>query len=105
MAKINKTLFDHIAVLVQDGIEDEGEAIKKYQELLNAINGICNSDYMFKVYDRVSDKEVDSPTAAADKKMCKLLKEKVEEYITEELKHLKGLTTLYEAITGLKAEE
>ena len=33
------------------------------------------------------------------------IKEKVEEYITEELKHLKGLTTLYEAITGLKAEE
>lgn len=105
MAKINKAIFDHVAVLIQDGIEDEGEAIKKYQELLNAVNGICNSDYLFKVYDRASDKEIDSPTAAADKKMCKLLVEKIEEYIKEELKHLKGLTTLYEAITGLKAEE
>lgn len=105
MAKINKDMFSHIAVGIQDGIEDEGEALKKYQELLNQINSCMSSDYLFKVYDRVADKEVDSPTAAADKKMCKLLAEKIKEYMAEEMKHLKGLTLLYETITGIKAEE
>ena len=105
MAKINKDLFAHIAVGLQDGIENEGEALKKYQELLNQINSCMNSDYLFKIYDRVADKEVDSPTAAADKKMCKLLADKIKEYMSEEMKHLKGLTSLYEAITGIIAEE
>ena len=105
MTKINKDLFAHIAVGLQDGIEDEGEALKKYQELLNQINSCLNSDYLFKVYDRVTDKEVDSPTAAADKKMCKLLAEKIKEYMSEEMKHLKGLMALYESITGIKTEE
>lgn len=105
MSKINKAIFDHIAVKLQEGVEDEGEALKKYQEMLNEVKSIVNSDYLFKVYDRVSDKEVDSPTAVADKKMCKLLIEKIEMYMSEEIKHAKGLITLYEAITGLKSEE
>lgn len=104
MAKINKDLFGGLARAIAENLEAESEAIKKYQELLTQIQSTTNSDYLFKVYDRVADKEVDSPTAAADKKLFKLTCETIKEYIAEEMKHLKGLQLLYETMTGIQAE-
>lgn len=104
MAKINKDLFGEAAVYLQDAIEDEGEALKKYQEFLNVITRQSQYDYIFKKYDREKDQEVDSPTCKADKKMFELMIKEIKIYMAEEMKHLKGLMTLYEYITGIKPE-
>ena len=104
MAKLNKELFGEMCVYLQSAIEDEGEALKEYQEFLNVITRQCNSDYIFKVYDRATDTEKDSPTASADKKMFKVVIEAIKSYMADEMRHLKGLTTLYETITGIKGD-
>lgn len=104
MAKINKDLFGEIAVQLQIAIEDEGEALKKYQAFLNIVQNNLKYDYIFKVFNPDTQKDEDSSTAKADKKMMKLICETIKEYMAEEMKHLKGLMTLYEAITGIKAE-
>ena len=104
MAKINKNLFSDVARDIAENFEAESEAIKKYQELRAKIQSVCSSDYLFKVYDRAVDKEVDSPTAKADRKLFKLISDTIEEYIAEEMKHLKGLQLLYETMTGISAE-
>lgn len=104
MAKINKNLFGDLAAQIAKNMEDESEAIKEYQGLLARLESIASSEYLFKVYDRVTDKEVDSPTAAADRRLVKLTITSVKEYIGEEMKHLKGLSLLYEAMTGIKSD-
>lgn len=104
MAKINKTLFGEVAVSLQSLIEDEAEAIKGYQEKLNQINNLSNAHYLFMVYDDEKKIDVQSPTAVQDKKMCKLIADTYKHYIAEEIKHLKGLQSLYEVITGIKSD-
>lgn len=104
MAKINKNLFGDIAAVIAANMEDESEAIKGYQELLTRLENIASSEYLFKIYDNVAGKEVDSPTAVADKRLMKLTITSIKEYIGEEIKHLKGLSLLYEAMTGIKSD-
>lgn len=104
MSKINKNLFGDVALELQRNIEAEGEALEKYQTMLNHITDICSSGYLFKKWNPETNMDEPSPTAKADEKMFKLIAETIKKYMAEEMKHLKGLQVLYEAITGIKAE-
>lgn len=105
MAKINKDLFGDIAHDLQKNMEDEAEAIKSYQELLNILGNMLKHEYIFTVYDNGTQTSGPSPTARADKKMIELIIDNVKNIIGDELDHQKKLTVLYSAVTGLTAKE
>lgn len=105
MAKINKELFGQTALLIQENQEKEADALKEYQKLFNQVTELSRSDYLFTVYDNATGRTVPRDTAAADKKMLKLILEQTKSIIAEEMKHQRMLTMLYEALTGFKAEE
>lgn len=104
MAKIDKEIFSHIAEMLADNIEAEGEAIKKYQEMLNIANEQRGWNALFQYYDETKQSMVDKPNAAADRKMYDLIIKTIKDYISEEMRHLKGLHSLYEVVTGIKTE-
>ena len=104
MSKINKNLFGDVALELQMNIEAEGEALQKYQGMLNHITEVCNSGYLFRRWNPEKNIEEPTPTAKADEKMFKLIADTIKKYMAEEMKHLKGLQVLYRAITGIKAE-
>ena len=72
--------------------------------MLNHITDIVNAEYLFKKWNPETNMDQPSPTAKADEKMFKLIADTIKKYMAEEMKHLKGLQVLYEAITGIKAE-
>lgn len=104
MAKIDKNSFAQIAQELAKNMEDESEAIKSYQELLTHINAMKDWKDLYQRWNEEKNAWEDKPTAAADKKMFEVIAKNIKEYVAEELKHLKGLQIMYEAITGLKAE-
>lgn len=104
MAKIDKNTFAQIAQELAKNMEDESEAIKSYQELLTHIDAMKDWKDLYKRWNEEKNAWEDKPTAAADKKMFEAIAKNIKEYVAEELKHLKGLQIMYEAITGLKAE-
>lgn len=104
MSKINKDLFGLTAVMVQDAIKEEGEALKKYQDMLNCTVRTSQDRYLFQCC-APDGSSIDTPTAAADRKMFTLIIKTIKDYMSEEMKHLKGLTSLYEVLTGIKPEE
>lgn len=105
MAKINKDIFGEAAIYLQRNSEVEAESLQGYQEMLNVMTNQSRHDYIFRIYDNATGTEKDSPTAAADRKMYKLIIEQVKEIISDELNHQKKLQTLYEAVTGFSAAE
>lgn len=105
MSNINKNLFGEVATYIQKNMENEADAIKEYQEMLNVVTNMCNHEYIFEVYDQGTNTTSPSPTAAADKKLLKLTIEQIKDIIAEELKHQHILSVLYEAMTGIKAEK
>lgn len=105
MAKLNKNMFNYIAEDLQNNIIDEAEAVRGYQMMLNRIDGLESCKDCFEKYDSETEKMIPTTTAPADKKMLKMMREKIQEIISDELQHAKILATLYEACTGLKAKE
>ena len=80
-----KYTLEQMLYYLSDGNEDEQEAIKKYCELLYVINH----------------------TTFTNSKHSKLLKdlyEEVKEYISEEMKHSKGLSDFFTAFTEIVPE-
>ena len=104
MAKIDKNTFAQIAQELAKNMEDESEAIKSYQELLTHIDAMKDWKDLYQRWNEEKNTWEDKPTATADKKMFEAIAKNIKEYVAEELKHLKGLQIMYEAITGLKAE-
>ena len=107
MAKLNREMFGHLAESVQKNIKDEAEAIESYQQMMNEINSICSSEWMFKrtIYENGQDHVEPTPTATADKKMLKVTCDQLKEIIADEMNHIKRLNVLYETMTGIKAKE
>lgn len=107
MAKLNKNMFGHLAEVVQKNSKDEAEAIESYQQMLNEINGLLESRWMFEreVYENGESRKEETETAKADKKMLKFMLENVKEIIGDELNHQKRLDIIYKALTGIKAKE
>lgn len=102
--KLNMAMFGEIAVLLQDNLEDEAEASKKYQEVLNKIQGIQRTSYLFTQWCDEKKCDVERETAKADKKMLKLIEDKIKAILVDELNHQRDLQTLYTYITGLKGK-
>lgn len=107
MAKLNREMFGHLAESVQKNLKDEAEAIENYQQMMNEVNNICSSEWMFKrtIYENGQDRVEPTPTATADKKMLKVICEQLKEIIGDEMNHIKRLNILYETMTGIKAKE
>lgn len=105
MAKLDKNKLGMIASWLQENLEDEAEAISGYQEMLNKLNELISSGYLFEKWNQEKQAYEPTPTANADKKFIKFCIEKTKEYIAEELKHQKGLQALYEVCTGISADK
>ena len=107
MVKLNKEMFGHLAEVIQRNLKDEAEAIESYQQMLNEINSICESRYLFEreIYENGESRKEETATAKADRKMLSIMCDNVKEIVGDELNHIKRLNVLYEAITGIKAKE
>lgn len=105
MAKLDKDKMGLVAEMLQENLEDEAEAVKEYQKTLNRLTELCASDYLFQTWNQEKQVYEPTPTAEADKKFIKLCITKIKEYIAEEIKHQKGLQTLYEYATGIKEDK
>lgn len=102
--KLNNAIFDRIAHSLQENLEDEAEAVASYQKMLNDINEINASSYLFTRWCDEKKCEVPRETEKADHKMLKLIETKIKEIIVDELDHQRDLQTLYSYITGLKGK-
>lgn len=78
--------LNELLYYISDGNEDEQEAIKKYSELLHVLERTIIS-------------------SQREEKIFAELKKEVREYISEEMKHSKGLSEFYSRLSRIEPED
>lgn len=78
--------LNELLYYISDGNEDEQEAIKKYSELLHVL-------------------EQTQPNSDRELKIFRELKKEIREYISEEMKHSKGLSEFYSRLSRIIPED
>lgn len=78
--------LNELLYYISDGNEDEQEAIKKYSELLYVL-------------------EQTQPNSDRELKIFRELKKEIREYISEEMKHSKGLSEFYSRLSRIVPED
>lgn len=78
--------LNELLYYISDGNEDEQEAIKKYSELLHVLEHTIIS-------------------SQREEKIFAELKKEVREYISEEMKHSKGLSDFYSLLSRIEPED